>query len=99
MIPYISKVVFSEPQGHPNSTVQLGVSLLYLCLFVYFSSVGSVGEFLFIPFLIVGTALSGIADSMPESRRQAAGVLRLTALVVLVSMIVITIVTPELVMD
>ena len=99
MVPHIPDALVSEPNGRPISLVWFGSLFVYLCAFVYFSSVGSVGEFLFIPFLIVGTALSGIADSMPESRRQAAGVLRLTALVVLVSMIVITIVTPELVMD
>jgi hypothetical protein len=49
-----------------------------------------------IPFLIAGMALSGIAESLPDPRRRATGVLRLTALVVLGSMSVIMIITPEL---
>jgi hypothetical protein len=44
-------------------------------------------------------ALSGIAESLPKPRRRAAGVLRLTALVVLVSMLVIIIVTPDLLIN
>ena len=47
-------------------------------------------------FLTVGMGLSGIAESLPKSRRRAAGVLRLTAITVLVILLVIGFVTPEL---
>jgi len=74
-----------------------GLSLSFLCIFAYAWSVGGAGRFLWaLLFQIVGTALFGISESLPENRREAAGVLRLTALVVLMSMIVIMIVTPEL---
>jgi hypothetical protein len=49
-------------------------------------------------FLIAGMALSGIAESLPGSRRRAAGILRLAALSVLVSMLVILVAAPELIM-
>jgi hypothetical protein len=83
MVPYISDVLFNEPQGRPNSLVQFGASLTFLCIFVYAWSVGDVGEVLWILFLIIGTALSGIAESLPENRRQAAGVLRFAGILVL----------------
>jgi hypothetical protein len=96
VITYTRDVLFNEPQGRPNSLVQFGASLTFLCVFVYAWSVGSAEEVSWVLFLVVGTALSGIAESLPENRRQAAGVLRLSALVVLVSMLVILIATPEL---
>ncbi|QLK27513.1 hypothetical protein HYG81_07905 [Natrinema zhouii] len=83
MVPYISDVLFNEPQGHPNSLIQFGLSLTFLCIFVYGSSVGDAGEFLWVLFLIVGSALFGIAESLPENRRQAAGVLRFAGILVL----------------
>ena len=83
MIPYISDVLFNEPQGRPTSLVQFGASLSFLCIFVYVWSVGDAGEVLWVLFLIVGTALSGIAESLPENRRQAAGILRFAGILVL----------------
>jgi len=40
--------------------------------------------------------LSGIAESMPTSRRRVAGALRLTAVVVLVATLAIMLARPEL---
>jgi hypothetical protein len=99
MIPFIREVLLNEPQGRPNSLVQLGSSLCLSCLFVYYWTVGSAGEVLFVLFLVVGSALSGIAESLPENRRRVAGVLRLIALLVLVSSIVFLIITPELIIN
>jgi hypothetical protein len=95
MVPYISDVLFNEPQGRPNSLVQFGASLSFFCIFVYFSSVGSAEEFLWILFLIVGAALSGIAESLPKAQRRAAGLLRLTAILVLVCVLAIMFLAPE----
>ncbi|ELZ16809.1 hypothetical protein C477_14388 [Haloterrigena salina JCM 13891] len=83
MVPYISDVLFDEPQGRPNSLIQFGLSLTFLCIFVYAWSVGDVGDVLWVLFLIVGTALSGIAESLPKNRRQAAVVLRFAGILVL----------------
>lgn len=95
MVPYISDVLFNEPQGRPNSLVQFGASLSFLCIFVYGSSVGSAGEFLWILFLMVGTALSGIAESLRKTRRRAAGLLRLTSILVLLCFLAIMFLAPE----
>jgi len=91
----IDKTVFGESSR--------GLALVYLCGALllagqqgYYVIVEGATPFYAILFLIAGMALSGIAESLPKPRRRAAGVLRLTALVMLVSMLIIMIVTPEL---
>ena len=96
MVPYISEVLFNEPQGRSVTLLQCGASLLFLCMFVYAWSVGDAGESRWMLFFVVGTALSGIAESLPKARRRAVGVLRLTAISVLVSFLVIGAFAPEL---
>ena len=95
MIPYISDTLFNEPQGRPNSLIQFGASLAFLCIFVYGWSVGEAGGVPWMLFFIVGTALSGIAESLPKTRRRAAGLLRLTAIVVFVCLLAIMFLAPE----
>ena len=94
----IDKTVFGEPSR--------GLALVYLCGALllagqqgYYVIVEGATPFYAGLFLIAGMALSGIAESLPKPRRRAAGVLRLTALVVLVSMLVIIIITPELLIN
>ncbi|WP_049888261.1 MULTISPECIES: hypothetical protein [unclassified Natrinema] len=94
----IDKTVFGDPSR--------GLALVYLCGALllagqqgYYVIVEGATPFYAGLFLIAGMALSGIAESLPKPRRRAAGVLRLTALVVLVSMFVIMIVTPELLIN
>ncbi|WP_277543839.1 hypothetical protein [Haloarcula laminariae] len=91
----IDETVFGEPSR--------GLALVYLCGAVllagqqgYYVIVEGATPFYAVLFIISGMALSGIAESLPKPRRGAAGVLRLTALVVLVSMLVIMFITPEL---
>ncbi|MFD1600384.1 hypothetical protein [Halobellus rarus] len=96
MVPYISDVLFNEPQGRPNSLIQFGASLSFLCIFVYSWSVGEAGAVVpWVLFFIVGTALSGIAESLPKNRRRAAGLLRLTAILVLICFLAIMFLAPE----
>ncbi|WP_096393762.1 hypothetical protein [Halorubrum trapanicum] len=96
MVPYVSEVLFNEPQGRPVSLVQFGASVCYLCLFVYTWSVGEAEAVVpWVLFFIVGTALSGIAESLPKTRRQAAGLLRLTAVLVLACFLAILFLAPE----
>ncbi|ELY83438.1 hypothetical protein [Natrinema gari] len=94
----IDKTVFGDPSR--------GLALVYLCGALllagqqgYYVIVEGATPFYAGLFLIAGMALSGIAESLPKPRRRAAGVLRLTTLVVLVSMFVIMIVTPELLIN
>ena len=94
----IDKTVFGEPSR--------SLALVYLCGALllagqqgYYIIVKGATPFYAVLFIIAGMALSGIAESLPKPRRRAAGVLRLTALVVLVSMLVIIIITPELLIN
>ena len=87
MVPYISEVLFNEPQGRRIALFQFGMSLIFVCIFVYAWSVGNAGETRWLLFLVVGTALSGIAESLPENRRQAAGVFRLAGILVLLILV------------
>ncbi|WP_254767263.1 hypothetical protein [Salinilacihabitans rarus] len=87
MLSYITEVLFNEPQGRPLALFQFGVSLTLLCMFVYAWSVGDAGATRWLLFIVVGTALSGIAESLPESRRQSAGVLRFAGILVLLILV------------
>ena len=99
MVPYVSDVLFNEPQGRPSSLVQFGASFSFLCIFVYAWSVGDAGEVPWVLFFVVGTALSGIAESLPKTRRRAAGLLRLTAILVLVCLLAIMFLAPEYIIE
>ncbi|AAV48320.1 hypothetical protein BDK61_3806 [Haloarcula quadrata] len=98
MPPIIDETVFGEPSR--------GLAVVYLCgalllagQQVYYVIVEGATPFYAGLFLSTGMALSGIAESLPNPRRRAAGVLRVTALVVLVSMLVILFVTPDLLIN
>ena len=93
----IDETVFSEPSGRPLALVFLCGALVLSGQQGYYVVVEGATPLSAVLFLIAGMALSGIAESLPESRRQAAGVLRLTALFVLVSMLVILVTMPELI--
>lgn len=87
MPPYVDEVLFNEPQGPPIALVQFGASLAFLGLFAYAWSRGGAGAAGWLLFLVVGTTLSGIAESLPGNRRRAAGVLRLGAILVLLTLV------------
>ncbi|QSG14500.1 hypothetical protein [Halapricum desulfuricans] len=91
----VDELVFSEPSRR--------IGLVFLCGALLLA--GQQGYYVIVKgatpfygglFLIAGMALSGIAESLPKSQRRAAGALRLTAIAVLVSLLVIGFVTPEL---
>jgi hypothetical protein len=92
----IDETVFGEPSR--------GVGLVFLCGALllagqqaYYVIVEGATPFYASLFVIAGMALSGIAESLPTPRRRAAGVLRLTAIAVLVSLLVIGLFAPDLI--
>ena len=91
----IDETVFGEPSRRLG-LVFLGGALLLAGQQGYYFIVEGAIPFYPVLFVIAGMALSGIAESLPKPRRRAAGVLRLTAIAVLVSLLVIGFVTPEL---
>ena len=92
----IGETVFSEPSGGLFALVQLYGTLLLLGYYGYSVVVRNAALGGFILYLAVGTGLSGIAESLPKSRRRTAGVLRLTAIFVLLGLLVAVFFAPEL---
>lgn len=92
----IDQTVFSEPSGRPIALVQLCGALLLSGVYGYYVVVEYATPGSVVLFLIAAMALSGIAESLPKTRRRAAGAFRLTALLILVSYLVIINFSPEL---
>ncbi|GCF13130.1 hypothetical protein Harman_10650 [Haloarcula mannanilytica] len=93
----VSEVVFSEPSGRPQTLVQFSSALFFLGLYAYAWSVGNATSSLWLLGMVVGTALSGTAEALPKQHRWVAGVLRLAAILVIVTVLAATVFVPELV--
>jgi len=92
----IKKLVFNEPAGRPMSLFCFGIAVAFLSLYVFFKWVLGSEDLLLLPLVMgVGYVLQGIAESRPESKRQTAGVLRLMAMFVYLSVIVGLVFVPE----
>ncbi|AUV83481.1 hypothetical protein C2R22_19050 [Salinigranum rubrum] len=92
----VSDVLFSEPSGRRHAAVMFSGALVLLSLYVYYTLFGESASLGGV-FLMVGCALSGLAESLPKERRRTAGVLRLTAMFVLVCLLGAVVFAPELV--
>ncbi|WP_136601783.1 hypothetical protein [Salinigranum halophilum] len=95
----IDETVFSEPSGQPIGAIQLCAALIFSGVYGYamFAENSTLGSWPL--FMAAGSALSGIAESLPNTRRQAAGVLRLTGLFVLLCLLVAILFAPEFVIQ
>lgn len=86
----------SEPSGRPAAAVMFSGAFLFVGMYVYFGVFGdssTTHEF----FLSESFALSGTAESLPKDRRRTAGVLRVTSILIPLSMIAIIVVAPEII--
>ncbi|WP_128478164.1 hypothetical protein [Halorussus pelagicus] len=93
----VKDVVFSEPAGKRNAFVMFGSSLAMLSIYIYYDvlrDVSSVNSLI----MALGFALSGVAESLPTERRQMAGGLRVTALLLLIGLLILLTFAPELVL-
>ena len=97
MLSKIKGVVFSEPSGRLNALVMFGASLLMLSIYIYYGVLRA-GSSLQSLIMAVGFALSGSAESLPTERRLLAGGLRVTAILLLVGLLGLTIFAPEVVL-
>jgi hypothetical protein len=86
--------LFSEPAGRPQTLV-MGAGALVLSSFVIygyaFGDSGLTGSLV----MAAGFALSGLAESLPADRRRAAGGLRISAIVLLLSLVAAVVLAPE----
>lgn len=93
----IKDTVFSEPSGRLNAFVMFAGSFVMLSIFTYFdilrdgSSISSV-------IMAVGFALSGLAESLPTDQRRIAGGLRVTAILLLLGFLSLTIFAPRVIL-
>ncbi|OAQ54748.1 hypothetical protein HTG_04070 [Natrinema mahii] len=93
----VTEVVFSEPSGRSAALIQFAGSLAFSGLYVYSRIAGSADSGRWLLGMVVGSALAGIAESLPKDRRLTAGVLRLAAILVLLSLLAATLFSPEFV--
>lgn len=91
----IEDFVLSEPSGQPAAAVMFSGALIFLALYVYFGVFGDSSS-IYELFMVGALALSGTAESLPKGRRRTAGVLRVTAILVLLIMIGVLAIAPEI---
>ena len=92
---FINQIIFSEPSGRPNSLVQFTASLVFLGIYIYAWAGGNGDSSSWILVMMFGSALSGIAESLPKDQQRAAGILRAIAVTVLLCLLAATVFTPE----
>ena len=90
----IRDVVFSEPSGRLSASVMFAGALAMISIYLYFDILHD-GSAVYSLIMAVGFALSGVAESLPTERRQLAGRLRVTAMLLLVGLLGLTIFAPE----
>ncbi|RDZ35624.1 hypothetical protein C5B89_17975 [Haloferax sp. Atlit-47N] len=92
----VDDLMFNEPSGKPFGVIQLCGALIFSGFYLYAMVVenSTMGSWLL--FMAAGSALSGIAESLPKSRRRTAGILRLTGIFVLMCLLGAIFFAPEL---
>lgn len=97
MASIIDRTLFSEPSGRPLGLFFFGGALLLAGQQGYYVIVEGATPLYAILGVSVGMALGGIAESLPKPRRREAGVLRFTAITLLMSLFVILVFAPNLI--
>jgi hypothetical protein len=90
----IKDVVFSEPSGPAQAFVMFASSVCMVSIYIYFDilrGVSSINSLV----MAVGFALSGLAESLPSERRQLAGGLRVTSILLLTGLLIFLAIAPE----
>ncbi|GCF16013.1 hypothetical protein Harman_39480 [Haloarcula mannanilytica] len=91
----IQDTVFKEPTGGILALIYLAGALLLIGQYGYYAIITNSAPGNFVLFLGAGFGLSGIAESLPNHQRQAAGVLRLATVIVLLSLLTAIAFAPE----
>jgi hypothetical protein len=93
----IKEIVFSEPSGRSHAFVMVTGSLVMLSIYIYYGVLRD-GSSISSLIMAVGFALSGLAESLPTEHRQLAGGLRVTAILVLASLLGLTVFAPKIIL-
>ena len=99
MHPILEDTVFKEPRGDILAPFYLAVALLFIGLYMYFAMITNSLMGTYVLFMCAVFGLSGIAESLPNHRRRAAGLLRLASIFVSISLLAILVFAPDLVMQ
>ena len=95
----ISEILFREPSGRRDTAtlVQFAGAVVFVSMYVYFSVLGadSLGWLLV---MAAGFTLAGLAESVPTERKRAAGLLRLTSMLVFLALIVAILLSSEVIL-
>jgi hypothetical protein len=93
----ITDAVFSEPSGRRHASVMFATALVFTGLYAYSGLRGDWSSAGWLLPMIAGTALSGVAESLPSNRRRAAGACRAAAILLLTGFLAATVLAPNLV--
>jgi hypothetical protein len=95
----IYDVVFSEPAGRPNTLVHFAGALLLSSGYIYAWSIGEASAVSWLLMMMGASTVAGLAESLPTSCRQGAGILRLVAIPVWLCLIAAGIFVPVLILE
>jgi hypothetical protein len=91
----LQDTVFKEPTGGILALIYLAGALLLIGQYGYYAIIANSAPGNFALFLGAGFCVSGIAESLPKHRRRAAGILRLAAVFILITLLVAIVFVPE----
>jgi hypothetical protein len=95
----IEDTVFKEPRGGILALFYLAVALFFIGLYGYYAMIANSLTGTYVLFMCAVFGLIGIAESLPNHRRRAAGILRLASIFVSISLLAILVFHPDLVMQ
>lgn len=99
MLSTISEVIVREPSGRRYAVIMFAGALVYAGLYVYSEVIHDSTAASWLVFMIVGSLLSSIAESLPKNRRREAGILRITAILVVLALLATLVVAPEFIVE
>jgi hypothetical protein len=90
----LDDTLFSEPSGNRIALIHFGSAVVFTLILVRSWLRDPPLTNYWLLFMIVGTALAGVAEALPIERTRAAGVLRLAGIGTLVCMLGILVFSP-----
>jgi hypothetical protein len=93
----LDDTLFSEPSGTGVSLVHFGSAVAFSLMLGYSWLRAGPPTNYWLVFMIVGTALVGVAEALPTARTRAAGVFRLAGIGTIGCLLGILVFSPELI--